>query len=177
MAIILANGETYTSMNNGVFMLSGPASTLNFDSCMGDTAIITGTNDLVNASEGTMDTGLYDFGTGTEFSFWNIGKQAMTMSDLKVYNFQNDLTGQVRILTEFGSVCPDSTGWAWWDAAEHFRLNWRSGGFRQRSAGEPERAHPRWGGSLSKLITPHTAAHQFTPQLPSTKHVRHAGEQ
>ena len=113
MAIILANGETYTSMRNGVFMLSGPASTLNFDSCMGDTAIITGTNDLVNASEGTMDTGLYDFGTGTEFSFWNIGKQAMTMSDLKVYNFQNDLTGQVRILpdsAQYAQTAPDGHG-------------------------------------------------------------------
>ena len=136
MAIILANGETYTSMNNGVFMLSGPASTLNFDSCMGDTAIITGTNDLVNASEGTMDTGLYDFGTGTEFSFWNIGKQAMTMSDLKVYNFQNDLTGQVRI---YGicPICPNGTGWTWRNISEHFRLNlavrWISSTIRRRT--------------------------------------------
>jgi hypothetical protein len=113
MTTINANNGIYSYHNNDTFMLSGPGSTMSFDSCMGDTGMIMGTNNLVSAGEGTRDTGLYDFGHGTQFSFYNLGKQAMTMADLKIYNFQNDLTGAVNIATQFGQyaqTAPDGHG-------------------------------------------------------------------
>jgi hypothetical protein len=103
----------YSYVNNSTFMLSGPGSAMTFDGCMGNTGMIMGSNNLVSAGEGTKDTGLYDFGAGTQFSFHNLGKQAMTMADLKVYNFQSDLTGSINIETQFGQyaqTAPDGHG-------------------------------------------------------------------
>ena len=104
MAIINdTTSDIFSYLNNSIVMLSGPGSSLTFDGCMGDTAVVMGTNELVGAGKDTHDSAIYDFGKGTQFTFYELGSQPMTFADLRV-NTAMDATYKVWIETQFGQA-------------------------------------------------------------------------